>query len=380
MAWRNAQMGCGPSARQGCNLTGHSPGTRRCVRPFSAPAACAAVTFDVKAAQRVLPQGNFCFGSKADIHYASVMNRPFLALALCFLLAGHAAAQRVAITLDDGPMLEATPLMSARERNSAIVRHLTSRGVQATFFVTLDRGADRPDGRDMLNELSQAGQLLANHTVTHPDFNAPATRLEDFQAEVDACDVVIREYSGYRRFLRFPYLREGAQEAKRDSIRAFLLDRGYRIGYVSIDDSDWLIDAELVEAAKSNPSLDLAPWRSLYLDHLWRHAQAYDALAHHIYGRDVAHVLLLHHRLLNALFLGDAIDMFRAKGWTVISPDEAFADGAYRVAPRLPIVDGSVLETTAQALGVSLAPLRGMGSERQVGEAAAALRRSAQAH
>ncbi|WP_427914854.1 polysaccharide deacetylase family protein [Ramlibacter sp. MMS24-I3-19] len=306
------------------------------------------------------------------------MKRTLAFFTLLVLLTGHASAQRVAITLDDGPMLERTPLMSPRERNDAIVRHLTSRGVQAMFFVTVNRGADRPEGRQPLGALSQAGQLVANHTVTHPDFNDPSTRLEDFEAEVDTCDAVIRDYAGYRRFLRFPYLREGAQDTKRDAIRAFLRERGYRIGYVSIDDSDWLIDEELVAAAKSNPSLELAPWRSLYLDHLWRHAQAYDSLARSIYGREVPQVLLLHHRLLNALFLGDVIDMFRARGWSVISPEEAFSDGAYKVAPRIPRLDGSVLETTAQALGVSLAPLREMGSERQVGEAAAALRRSSQ--
>lgn len=299
-------------------------------------------------------------------------------LTLVVLLAGNAAAQKIAITIDDGPMLEVTPLMNARERNQAIIRHLTSRGVQAMFFVTLNRGADRQQGREMLRELSEAGQLLANHTVTHADFNDPSTRLEDFEAEVDACDKVIGGYSGYRRLMRFPYLREGAQETKRDAIRAFLRDRGYRIGYVSIDTSDWLIDEELVTAAKSSAALDLAPWRALYLDHLWRHAQAYDALARSIYGRDVPQVLLLHHRLLNAVFLGDVIDMFRARGWTVVSPEEAFADSAYQVLPRLPKLDGSVLETTAQALGLSLAPLRGMGSEKQVGEAAAALRKATQ--
>jgi hypothetical protein len=81
-------------------------------------------------------------------------------------------------------------------------------------------------------------------------------------------------------------------------------------------------------------------------------------------------VLLLHHRLLNALFLGDVVDLFRARGWAILSPDDAFADPAYQVAPMIPFLNGSVLETTAQALGVPLQPsLSGLGSERQVGEA-----------
>ena len=290
---------------------------------------------------------------------------------LCACLPHSVSAQGVAITLDDGPMVDATPLMTPVERNEAILRHLRDKGVQAMFFVTLKNGADRPDGMALLESLAESGQLIANHTVTHPDFNAEATSLAAFEQEVLGCDEVIRALPGYRKLLRFPFLREGAAEAKRDGIRAFLQAKGYRIGYVSIDTSDWLVDQKLKQALTRDSKLDLAPWRELYLAHLWEHAQAYDRLGRQLYGRDVKHVLLLHHRLINALFLGDVIDMFRTRGWTILSPDEAFADPAYQVAPMIPMLNGSVLETTAQALGVPLLPsLSGMGSERQVGEAA----------
>ena len=295
---------------------------------------------------------------------------------LCSCLPHSVSAQSIAITLDDGPMLDVTPLLTPVERNDAILRHLRDKGVQAMFFVTLKNGADRPEGMALLESLAESGQLIANHTVTHPDFNAEATSLAAFEQEVLGCDEAIRALPGYRRLLRFPFLREGAAEAKRDGIRAFLQAQGYRIGYVSIDTSDWLVDQKLKEALARDAKLDLAPWRDFYLAHLWEHAQAYDRLGRQLYGRDVKHVLLLHHRLINALFLGDVIDMFRARGWTILSPDDAFADPAYQVAPMIPLLNGSVLETTAQALGVPLQPsLSGLGSERQVGEDAEKLSR-----
>jgi len=277
----------------------------------------------------------------------------------------------MAITLDDGPMLDVTPLMTPVERNDAILRHLRDKGVQAMFFVTLKNGADRPEGMALLERLAEGGQLIANHTVAHPDFNADATSLAAFEQEVLGCDAAIRALPGYRKLLRFPFLREGAAEEKRDGIRAFLQAQGYRIGYVSIDTSDWLVDRKLKEALARDSKLDLAPWRDFYLAHLWEHALAYDQLGRQLYGREVKHVLLLHHRLINALFLGDVIDMFRSRGWTILAPDDAFADPAYQVAPMIPLLNGSVLETTAQALGVPLQPsLAGLSSERQVGEAA----------
>jgi len=63
--------------------------------------------------------------------------------------------------------------------------------------------------------------------------------------------------------------------------------------------------------------------------------------------------------------------MFRGHGWRIVSPDEAFADQAYQVAPMIPHLDGSVLETTAEALGVPLQPaLNGILSEQRVRERA----------
>lgn len=279
------------------------------------------------------------------------------------------AAQTVSFTFDDGPTVGPTPLMTPVERNDAILSHLHDKGVQAMFFVTLANGADRPEGRALLKRVSDAGQLIANHTVTHPDFNADTTTLDGFAREILACDEVVRVLPGYRRFVRFPYLREGATTSKRDGIRLFLREHGYRIGYVSIDTSDWLLDQKLRSALAGNPSLDLTAWRDLHLASLWDNAQAYERLARQLYGREVKHVLLLHHNLANALFLGDVIDMFRSYGWKIVSPDDAFEDAAYQVAPMLPRLDGSVLETTAQALGVSAGPaLKGGRTERHVGE------------
>jgi hypothetical protein len=42
--------------------------------------------------------------------------------------------------------------------------------------------------------------------------------------------------------------------------------------------------------------------------------------------------MLLHHNLTSALFLGDAIRMFRDKGWQVIDAETAFEDPVYALA------------------------------------------------
>lgn len=280
-------------------------------------------------------------------------------------------AQSLALTFDDGPKLAATPLLSATARNTALLKHLTSRQIQGMFFVTLKNGTNQPEGLALAKTLGAGGQLLANHTVNHPDFNAEATSLEALQQEVMGCDTVLRTLPGFRAYFRFPYLREGATESKREGIRTFLRAQGYRIGYVSIDTCDWLIDGKLQSKLEKDPGTNLKSWRNLYLGHLWERAQAYDRLARRIYGREIPHVLLLHHNLLNALFLGDVIDLFQAKGWRIVSPEMALTDVAYQVEPQVLPVDGSVLESSAKALGIPLKPFfQGVRSERKIGEEA----------
>lgn len=46
------------------------------------------------------------------------------------------------------------------------------------------------------------------------------------------------------------------------------------------------------------------------------------------------HTLLVHFNLLNALFLGDLIQMFQRNGWKVIDAAESFNDPVYSLSPR----------------------------------------------
>ena len=50
--------------------------------------------------------------------------------------------------------------------------------------------------------------------------------------------------------------------------------------------------------------------------------------------RSPAHVLLAHENALQALFIGDLVKALRARGWTIVTPDEAFSDPIARVVPN----------------------------------------------
>lgn len=280
-----------------------------------------------------------------------------LATALAMSLA---QAQTVAITIDDGPNAGRTPRLSAQQRNQAMLDALAKHKVQAALFVTSSFGANTPEGLALLQAWSKAGHAIGNHTVTHPDLHK--VDLAAYQKEVLECDRLISTLPGYKKWLRFTYLREGNTPEKRDGMRAFLREQGYRNAYVSLDTSDWRLNDELVKLLAANPDADLAPLRTVYLAHIRQRAEAYRALSQQLQGRDIAQVLLLHHNLINALWLDDVLTQFKDMGWTVVSPAEALQDPVYQLQPERSVAGQSLLLSLGRLLGHGRMP----GGERLV--------------
>jgi len=260
-------------------------------------------------------------------------------------------AQSVAFTFDDGPRLGETPRLSPQARNQALLDALKRHGVRAALFVTLGAGADRPEGVALARAWGEAGHCIGNHTVTHPDLNAQETTLAQYTGEILACDKVIRALPGFQPWFRFTFLREGNTPEKRDGIRAFLLKRGLRNAYVTLDTSDWRLDSALQMALKARPDTDLAPFRKAYLGHLRQRAEAYRDLSRRLFGRDIPQVILLHHNLVNALFLDDALTLFEQMGWTLTDPEKAYQDFVYTLNPQRPLPGQSLLLSAARSLG-----------------------------
>ena len=275
------------------------------------------------------------------------------ALALAGVLLSLAAqAQSVAFTFDDGPRLAPGPLLTPGQRNAAILATLKKQGVQAALFVTSGNGADRPAGLALARAWGEAGHAIGNHTVTHLDLNSAKVSLAQYQQEVLACDAIIRALPGYQKWFRYTFLREGNTPDKRDGMRSFLREQGYRNAYVSLDTSDWRFDERLQQMLAADPKADLAPIKALYLSHLRQRALAYRALSQQLQGRDIAQVMLMHHNLINALWLDDAIAQFRDMGWTIVPPAQAYADPVFQLMPDRPAAGQSLLLSMARSLGL----------------------------
>jgi peptidoglycan/xylan/chitin deacetylase (PgdA/CDA1 family) len=280
------------------------------------------------------------------------MTFPSLVRALAALLfSALCQAQSVAFTFDDGPSLATTPRLGPQERNAAILATLKKRQVSAALFITLGNGADRPEGLALAKAWGEAGHALGNHTVTHLDLNGKDTTLAQYENEILACDRIIRPLPGFQPWFRFTFLREGNTPEKRDGIKAFLNTKGFRNARVTLDTSDWRLNAALIYALEQHSDADTTPFRTAYLTHLRQRAEAYRDLSRRLFGRDIPQVLLLHHNLINALFLDDAIQLFQGMGWAITTPAEAFQDFAYSLDPQRPSPGQSLLLSAARSLG-----------------------------
>jgi hypothetical protein len=123
------------------------------------------------------------------------------------------------------------------------------------------------------------------------------------------------------------------------------------------------VDERLVKRLKAHPQADLKPYRDFYLSHIRERAAYYESLAQKILGRSIKHTLLIHYNLLNALFLGDLLRMFKSEGWKLVDAAEAFRDPVYASAPNIVPAGESLVWALAKESGKFDALLRYPGED-----------------
>jgi peptidoglycan/xylan/chitin deacetylase (PgdA/CDA1 family) len=239
-------------------------------------------------------------------------------------------AKSVAITIDN-PNMEFTPLLSAEKRDKQILTTLTKYQLSVVLFA---QGAqiDSAVGRGLLNRWNEAGQTIGNHTYSHTSLNE--TDVYEYETDFLRNEKLLTSYSNFKKIFRFPFLKEGDTEEKRDAFRIYLHDHHYQAGSITIDTSDWYISDRLEKRLANNRHANVNNFKKYYLNHVWNRALYYDKLAVELLGYSPKHVLLVHHNLLNALFLGDVIKMFKQHGWDVIDAENAFQDPVYQHEPN----------------------------------------------
>ena len=260
------------------------------------------------------------------------------------------------ITMDDFHWRNPV-MLTAKERNQAILDTLDTYKHKAALFV-VGRNIDDDEGKELLKPWDKAGHMLANHTYSHRNYNARETDVREYQQDILRADALLKEFKQFKKYFRFPMLKEGDTLAKRESMRFFLKINGYQNGHVTIDASDWAIDQRLTARLKKDPGANINPYRDFYLEHMWARSQYYERLSGKVLGRHVKHTVLIHFNLLNGLFLGDLFAMYKRKGWELIDAEEAFTDPVFTSKPNVVPAGESIVWSLAKENGKIPIPLR----------------------
>jgi peptidoglycan/xylan/chitin deacetylase (PgdA/CDA1 family) len=129
---------------------------------------------------------------------------------------------RVALTFDDGPDVETTPL---------VLEVLRAHEVPATFLVLGERLAD-PDVWPLVDEMVADPLVdVGNHSWDHADL--ATLSLADAADEIDDTTALLETWVSEPTFFRFPY---GDSTCETHDLAT---DRGYRVAGWHIDTGDW---------------------------------------------------------------------------------------------------------------------------------------------
>tara|TARA_R110002049_G_C9064701_1_gene554456 strand:+ start:209 stop:1156 length:948 start_codon:yes stop_codon:yes gene_type:complete len=261
-----------------------------------------------------------------------------------------ASRGRIALSFDDAPRGQG-PLFAGPERAEALIASLRAVDAPpAVFFIKTD-GLQSEEGRARIRGYGEAGHLIANHTHSHTWLSR--TETDAYIADIDGAEALLAGLPNRRPWFRFPYLDEGTPREKRDTVRAALAERGLRNGYVTVDNYDWYIERLWQGALRDGRRVDLTALGAAYIDMLIGALEFYDAQAVNAIGRSPDHVILLHENDLAALFAGDLVEALRANGWTLISPDEAYADPIAALEPETLMTRQGQIGALAVEAGIS---------------------------
>jgi peptidoglycan/xylan/chitin deacetylase (PgdA/CDA1 family) len=258
--------------------------------------------------------------------------------------AAQASDRTVAITFDDLPATPAGSIGNDVESLNALTRKLLASvrkyNIPAVGFVNEGKlfhpGAGQGDveGRTgVLRMWVDAGLELGNHTYSHRDLNR--TPLEEFQADVLRGEPVTRKLmdgTRYRlRYFRHPFLHVGADGPQRRAFEKFLVERGYTVAPVTVDNDDFIYAAAYANALRRGDTASATRIADDYLRYMDEVFEYFESVSRRVVGREIRQVLLVHANSLNADRFGAVAEGLVRRGYRFISLEHALQDDAYRL-------------------------------------------------
>jgi peptidoglycan/xylan/chitin deacetylase (PgdA/CDA1 family) len=276
------------------------------------------------------------------------MKRWIVLAGLAVMLAGRGWAQapKIALTFDDLPETGDTPPGVTRlGLAQAIIKALQEVHAPVVYgFLNAQTLVDEPERTDVLQAWRDAGFLLGNHTYTHKDLNV--TPVMSYERDIARNEDVLRAFMEGRdwHWFRYPYLSEGPTPAKRNAVRGYLEQKGYRIAQVTLDFHDYAWDDPYTRCATKHKGREIERLKRMYLDNAAEQIRVGRARARQAYGREIPYVMLLHLGVIESVMLPRLLELLKTEGFELVTLPEAESDAAYAMDPGVALKDGATLQ------------------------------------
>ena len=268
--------------------------------------------------------------------------------------------RRVAITIDDGPVVNELQDLANFERvSNGLIGALQAEKVPATIFIN-ERQLNVQGQRDarvaVLERWLDAGFDLGNHTYSHPSLNN--VPLSQFSDDVVQGEVITRSLLEQRGrtlvWFRYPYLHSGLTAEIHQGIVDFLEARRYRVAPVTVDYADYTFAGAHRAQLRAGAPEVAERIKEAYLAQIDVGFEYAEKAAVEVFGAEVPQILLIHCNELNSISLRESIARIRRRGYQFITLEEAMKDAVYQRPDTFAGPGGSWLSRTATSLGKTI--------------------------
>ena len=270
----------------------------------------------------------------------------FRAALLFLLMAAPVTAQQVAITFDDLPEHgDLPPHVSRLQVAKSLLSTFKRENLPPVYgFINGVDLEDTPGEMKVLKAWRSAGQPLGSHTYSHPALTG--TTVEKYEQDIAKSEPLLEKLMAGQdwRWFRYPYLREGETLEKRNAIREYLSQRGYRVAQVSLDFEDYMWNDPYARCSAKGDTRSIDWLKKSYLETADEYITVFREVTHTLYGRDISYVLLLHIGAFDAKMFPDLVALLRRRGFSFVSLPEAMQDPAYAENPNVALPEGDTFQ------------------------------------
>ena len=250
----------------------------------------------------------------------------------------HAQKKQVCFTFDDLPIVNygITDTSYQKDLFEKLVLSLKNNKIPAIGFVNERKLFNNENvisfQVELLYHWVDNGLELGNHTYSHPDYNNVSFKVysQDILKGETITKAILKSKGANIKYFRHPFLHVGNSKAKADSLDNFLLQHGYTVAPVTIDNEDYLFALAYKRAKDKHDDNLTKQIGHDYIDYMEGKIKYFERQANKLFSRDINQILLLHASALNSDYVDSLANMFRRNNYGFVNMDKALEDVAYK--------------------------------------------------